>query len=53
MSRFAHSRFHSARVRAEMRALDPREFHLPFGTMLVSLIAGANTASLIATLLNL
>ncbi len=51
MSRFARF-YYSAPVRAEMKALDLRERRLPFGTMLVSVVAGANAASLIATLLS-
>jgi hypothetical protein len=53
MSRFVESHFHSAPVRAEMRALDLRTRRLPFGTMLVSVIAGANTLSVIAMLLGM
>jgi hypothetical protein len=53
MPRFVEAFFHSAPVRAEMKALDLRERRLPFGTMLVSVIAGANTASVIAMLLSL
>ena len=52
MSRFVESHFHSAPVRAEMKALDLRT-RLPFGTMLVSVIAGANTVSVIAMLLGM
>jgi hypothetical protein len=53
MPRLIESYFHSAPVRAEMRALDLRTARLPFGTMLVSVIAGANTVSVIAMLLSL
>jgi hypothetical protein len=53
MSRFVESHFHSAPVRAEMKALDLRTRRLPFGTMLVTVIAGANTVSVIAMLLGL
>ncbi len=53
MSRFTEAYFHSAPVRAEMKALKLRERRLPFGTMLVSVIAGANTASVVAMLLSL
>jgi hypothetical protein len=44
--------FYSASVRSEMKALDMRNRRLPFGTMLVSVIVGANTASLLATLIS-
>ena len=50
---FMPSRFHSAPVRAEMRALDLRERRLPYGTMVMSVIAGANAASVIAMLVGL
>ena len=53
MSHFVESHFHSAPVRAEMRALDLRTRRLPFGTILVSVIASANTVSVIAMLLGL
>ena len=53
MSHFVQSYFHSAQVRAEMKALDLREYRLPFATMLVSVVAGANTASIIAVLMSL
>ncbi len=53
MSNFVQSHFYSAPVRAEMKALDLRTGRLPFGTMLVSVIAGANTLSVIAMLLSL
>ena len=52
MSRFFESHFHSAPVRVEMKALHLQERRLPFGTMLVSVIAGANTASVVAMLMN-
>ncbi len=51
MSHLMRSRFHSAPVRAEMRALALRERRLPFGTIMVSVIAAANAASALATLL--
>ena len=51
MSHLVRSRFHSAPVRAEMRAYDLHERRLPFGALLVSVVAGANAASVIATLL--
>ena len=53
MPLFMPSRFHSAPVRAEMRALDLRERRLPYGTMVMSVIAGANAASVIAMLIGL
>ena len=53
MSRLVQNRFHSATVRAEMRALDLYEHRLPFGTMLVSLVAAANAASVVTMLLGL
>ena len=53
MSRFVQTHFHSAPVRAEMKALNLRERRLPFGTMMVSVIAGANTASVVAMLIGL
>ena len=53
MSSFVQSYFHSAPVRAEMKALNLRTGRVPFGTMLVSVIAGANTVSVIAMLLSL
>ncbi len=52
MSGLLRSHAHSAPVRAEMRALQLLERRLPFGTMMVSVIAGANAASVIAMLLN-
>ena len=52
MSRFVQNHFYSASIRAEMRAFDLRERRLPFGTVLVSVIAGANTASVLATLIS-
>ena len=53
MPRFVETFFHSAPVRAEMKALDLRTARLPFGTMLVTVIAGANTASVVAMLMSL
>jgi hypothetical protein len=53
MSLFMLSRFHSAPVRAEMRALDLRERRFPVGVMVASVIAGVNAASVIATLIGL
>ena len=53
MSHFLQSRLHSAPVRAEMRALQLRERRLPLGTMMVSVVAGANAVSVIATLMGL
>ena len=53
MSLFMPSRFHSAPVRAEMKALDLRERRLPFGAMVVGVIAGVNAASVIAMLIGL
>jgi hypothetical protein len=53
MSRFVEAHFHSAPVRAEMKALDLRTRRLPFGTLLISVIAGANTVSVVAMLLGL
>ena len=53
MSRFVQTHFHSASVRAEMKALNLGERRLPFGTMMVSVIAGANTASVVAMLIGL
>jgi len=52
MSRFVQRHFHSAEVRAEMRALHLRQHRLPFGTMVVSVVAGANAVSVIGTLLS-
>ena len=52
MSRFGHFQSHSASVRAEMKALDLGARRLSFGAMLVSVVAGANAASVIATLLS-
>jgi hypothetical protein len=52
MSRFVQNHFYSASVRAEMRALDMWDRRLPFRTVLVSVIAGANTASVLATLIS-
>jgi hypothetical protein len=43
--------FHSAPVRAEMKALQLREHRVPFGTMMVGLVAGANTASVVGMLM--
>lgn len=51
MSRYVQTHFHSAPVRAEMKALHLRGRRLPFGTMMVSVIAGANTASVVAMLI--
>ena len=53
MSHFMQSHFHSAPVRAEMRALDLRRRRLPFGAMLVSVVIGVNTISVIAMLVGL
>ena len=53
MSRLTGSHFHSARVRAEMRALDLATRRLPLGTVLVSIVALANAASVISTLVRL
>ena len=53
MSRVVRTRFHSANVRAEMRALDLYERRLPFATMLVSLVAAANAASVVTMLMGL
>ena len=53
MSRLTRSRFHSAQVRAEMRALDLATRRLPLGTVLVSIVALANAASVISTLVRL
>jgi hypothetical protein len=52
MSHFVQTRFHSAPVRAEMKALNLRTRRLPFGTMLVSVIAGANAVCVVATLMS-
>jgi hypothetical protein len=52
MSRFVQNHFYSASVRTEMKALNLRSGRLPFGTMLVSVIAGANAASVLATLIS-
>ena len=51
MSRYAH--VHSAPVRAEMKALHVEKRRLPFGTMMVSVLLGANTVSVIAMLMSL
>ncbi len=51
MSRFMRSRFHSAPVRAEMRALRLSERRMPVGTMVMSAIAGANAASVVGMLM--
>ncbi len=51
MPRFMRSRFHSAQVRAEMRALHLRERRLPVGTVMVGVIAGTNTASVVGMLM--
>jgi hypothetical protein len=51
MSRLVQHRVHSAAVRAEMRALDLYDRRLPFGTMLVSLVAAANAASVVTMLM--
>ena len=51
MSRLVQNRFHSATIRAEMRALDLYERRLPFATMLVSVVAAANAASVVAMLM--
>jgi hypothetical protein len=51
MSRFIQSHFHSAPVRAEMRALRLRERRLPLAAMVVSVIAGVNTASVVGMLI--
>jgi hypothetical protein len=53
MSHFVRSHFHSAPVRAEMRALQLRDRRVPFGTIVVSVIASANTASVVAMLIGL
>ena len=53
MSRFLQAHFHSAPVRAEMRALQLREHRVPFSTMVVSVIAGVNTASVVGMLIGL
>ena len=54
MSRtFLQSHFHSAKVRSEMRALDLHGRRLPFGTMLVSVVACANAASVVAMLMSM
>jgi hypothetical protein len=52
-SGFLHSHFHSARVRSEMRALELCNRRLPFGTMLISVVACANAASVVAMLMSL
>jgi hypothetical protein len=52
MSGFVQNHFYSASVRSEMKALDLRNRRLPFGTMLVSVIAGVNAASVLATLIS-
>ena len=49
---FLHGHFHSAKVRSEMRALDIHR-RLPLGTMLVSVVACANAASVVAMLMSL
>ena len=49
-----HSHSHSAKVRAEMKALDLAEPRTPLAIMLLSLgIASANAASVIAMLMSL
>lgn len=53
MPHFIQAYFHSAPVRAEMKALDLGRRGLPFGTMLVTIVAGANAASVVATLIGL
>jgi hypothetical protein len=53
MSPSMQSRFHSAPVRAEMRALDLRERRLPLAAMLMGVIAGVNAASVLAMLIGL
>jgi hypothetical protein len=53
MSRPTRFRFYSARVRAEMKALDLATRRLPFGAMLISVVALAGTASVISTLASL
>ena len=53
MSRFTQAHIHSASVRAEMKALQVGERRLPFGTMLISVVALASTASVISMLVSL
>ena len=53
MSRLARSHFHSARVRTEMKTLDLASRRLPFGAMLVSVVALAGTVSVLSTLVSL
>jgi hypothetical protein len=50
MSRRAQFRFHSAQVRAEMKALDLATRRLPFGAMLISVVALASVISTLASL---
>jgi hypothetical protein len=50
---FLQGHFHSAKVRSEMRALDLHPRRLPIGTMLVSVVACANAASVVAMLMSL
>ena len=50
---FLQGHFHSAKVRSEMRALDLHPRRLQLGTMLVSVVACANAASVVAMLMSL
>jgi hypothetical protein len=51
MPPFMQRYFHSASVRAEMRALQVQPHRLPVGTMMAGMIAGADTASAIGMLM--
>jgi hypothetical protein len=53
MARFVHSYGYSAPIRAEMKALDLRRRRVPFGAMLVSVVIGVNTISVVAMLIGL
>ncbi len=55
MFRQSHSpaQTRSAQIRAEMRELHVADRHLPVATMIMSLIAAANAASVVAMLIHL
>ncbi|HEX5868412.1 MAG TPA: hypothetical protein VFY72_11980 [Beijerinckiaceae bacterium] len=52
MTSLIQSRGHSAPIRAEMKALDLRR-RLPLGAVLVSVVIGVNTVSVVAMLIGL
>jgi hypothetical protein len=53
MTSLIQSRGHSAPIRAEMKALDLRRRRVPLGAVLVSVVIGVNTVSVVAMLIGL